>query len=220
MGNEVRHSDASFPQPLQSAHLFSSAEVLSRPSPVPKAPGVYAWYFDEIPPGVPTEGCHTVGVWTLLYVGIAPKAPPMNGKAASRTHLYQRVRYHLTGNAEGSTLRLTLGCLLGERLGIQLRRVGSGGTKTFTNPGEQRLDAWMAEHARVAWVETAEPWVLEAQLFGTMSLPLNLAGNRRHAFWGTMSEIRTGAVALAMAMAAADRGGPRRANPVPAFKTK
>jgi hypothetical protein len=37
------------------------------------------------------------------------------------------IRYHYTGNASGSTLRLTLGCLLAERLGIQLRRVGAAG---------------------------------------------------------------------------------------------
>jgi hypothetical protein len=29
----------------------------------------------------------------------------------------------MRGNAEGSTLRLTLGCLLSEQLGIELRRV-------------------------------------------------------------------------------------------------
>ena len=37
-----------------------------------------------------------------------------------------RIRYHFRGNAEGSTLRLTLGCLLIKPLGIELRRVGSG----------------------------------------------------------------------------------------------
>lgn len=195
---------------LRPPRLVTTAEILTRPSPVPKVPGVYGWYFDEIPPGVPTEGCHTVSAWTLLYVGIAPKPPLKSGEAASRTHLYQRVRYHLMGNAEGSMLRLTLGCLLGERLGIQLRRVGNGGTKTFTNPGEQRLDAWIADHARVAWVETAEPWVLEAALIGTVSLPLNLAGNRQHAFWKALSDLRGTAVSLAKALPAVNRGGPRR----------
>src|SRR6478672_2547016 len=116
---------------LAPDHLFTAAEVLAKPSPVPKAAGVYAWYFDEIPPGVPTEGCHTLVAWTLLHLDIVPKAVTMNGKPARRTNLYQRVRYHLTGNAAGSTLRLTLGCLLSDQLGIQLRRVGSGGTRTF-----------------------------------------------------------------------------------------
>jgi hypothetical protein len=146
---------------------------------------------------------------TLLYVGIAPKAPPRNGRPASKTTLHQRISYHLTGNAEGSTLRLTLGCLLAERLGIQLRRIGSGKTKTFTNPGEQRLDAWMAGHARIVWMETAEPWVLEEELIGTLSLPLNLAGNRRHPFWKALGAIRSQAVMQAALLPIADRGGPR-----------
>jgi hypothetical protein len=42
------------------------------------------------------------------------------------------------GNAEGSTLRLSSGCILAEQLGIQLRRVGSGKRLTF-GTGEQRL---------------------------------------------------------------------------------
>jgi len=50
------------------------------------------------------------------------------------------MRDHFTGNAEGSTLRLTLGCLLSETLNIKLRRVGRGKRHTFTNPGEIILD--------------------------------------------------------------------------------
>src|SRR5438876_11962976 len=53
------------------------------------------------------------GEFTLLYGGIAPKAPPQNGKPASCRTLSHRIRYHLTGNGSCSTLRLTLGCLLG-----------------------------------------------------------------------------------------------------------
>jgi len=37
--------------------LFSRAEVLQRPSPVPRAFGLYAWYFQEVPMFVPTDGC-------------------------------------------------------------------------------------------------------------------------------------------------------------------
>ena len=39
-----------------------------------------------------------------------------------------RVRYHLQGNAEGSTPRRILGILLEEKSGFPLRRVGSGST--------------------------------------------------------------------------------------------
>src|ERR1700722_7026268 len=54
------------------------------------------------------------------------------------------------GNAEGSTLRLTLGCLLAGELGLELRRGGSGGRLTFCD-GEARLSGWLAENALVTW---------------------------------------------------------------------
>jgi hypothetical protein len=44
---------------LQPNRLWSQQEVLGNPSPVSREPGVYAWYFKEIPPGVPVGGCHT-----------------------------------------------------------------------------------------------------------------------------------------------------------------
>jgi hypothetical protein len=156
------------------------------------------------------DGCHTLSGFTLLYVGIAPKAPPVNGKAPSKTSLRQRVTYHLKGNAQGSTLRLTLGCLLANRLGIQLQRVGNGKTRTFTNPGEQRLDAWMADHARVVWVATDQPWQLEEKLITDLSLPLNLAGNSAQPYCKTLKAIRSAAAVKAAMMPIAERGGPRR----------
>jgi hypothetical protein len=67
-----------------------------------------------------------------------PSAPPKNGKAPSSQSLQTRVRYHYSGNAEGSTLRLTHGCLLAKELGIELRRVGSGERMTFST-AEVRL---------------------------------------------------------------------------------
>ena len=36
---------------LHPDHLTSGGEVLARPSPVPAAAGVYAWYFDQVPQG-------------------------------------------------------------------------------------------------------------------------------------------------------------------------
>jgi hypothetical protein len=100
----------------------------------------------------------------LLYVGIAPKeAKGQIVKPSVRT-LRQRLRDHFNGNAEGSTLRLTLGCLLSETLNIKLRRVGSGRRHTFTNPGEIILDTWMMRHARVAWAAVDEPWIVEEEI--------------------------------------------------------
>ncbi len=77
------------------------------------------------------------------------------------------------------------------------------------HPGEQRLDAWMADHAKVVWVATEEPWALEDHLIRSFSLPLNLAGNM-HPFCKTLSAIRSEAAAQAASAPVVERGGPRR----------
>jgi hypothetical protein len=123
-------------------------------------------------------------------------APPGNGRPASKQTLRSRIRYHYRGNAAGSTLRLSLGCLLAERLGIQLHRVGSGNRLTFAD-GEHRLSAWMADNAFVTWVELDRPWSLESQLITLLNTPLNLDQNRKHPFHQQLSGIRGEARALA-----------------------
>ena len=181
--------DAQVREVLQPAALHTRQEVLSRPCPVPASPGVYAWYFDEAPPGVPLDGCHHHGSEVLLYVGSSPKAQPKNGAKPSSQSLRTRVRYHYRGNAEGSTLRLTLGCLLSSPLGIDLRRVGSGQRFTFSE-GEQILSDWMGRHARVCWTVFEQPWLVETQLIDQFVLPLNLDQNKNSGFRVELSSLR------------------------------
>ena len=175
---------------LSPPRSWSRDEILSKENPVPRLPGVYAWFFKRIPPVVPLDGCRTINTMTLLYVGISPKEPPKVGAGSSRQTLRSRIRYHYRGNAEGSTLRLTLGCLFAESLGIQLRRVGSGKRMTFTIQGEEKLSAWMKDNAFVSWVVVDEPWKLEDHLIRTLSLPLNLQDNGKHPFHPVLTEIR------------------------------
>jgi len=165
--------------------LWSRAEVLGRDSPVPREAGLYAWYFKVVPPGVPVDSCTTVEGKTLLYSEISPKAPPKNGKPPSKENLWKRVRYHLRGNAEGSTLRLTLGVLLG----IELRRVGSGKRMTFGHD-EETLSNWLEENAFVMWITHPKPWELETEVINTYSLPLNLDQNTAHPFHPILSQLR------------------------------
>lgn len=181
--------DDAVPRLLAPTKMFTRAEVLTHPSPVPASAGVYAWYFDKVPDGVPVEGCRTVDGHTLLYVGISPKKPSADGLKTSRQSVRTRVRYHFRGNAYGSTLRLTLGSLLALELGLQLRRVGSGKRLTFS-AGEGALSEWMECHARVCWMETSTPWLLEHDLISKVFLPLNLDQNRHSPFREELSAIR------------------------------
>lgn len=149
---------------------------------------------------VPTVDCVRHGEHTLLYIGISPKAPPRNGGGPSKQSLWDRIRYHYRGNAEGSTLRLTLGCLLAPELGLELRRVGSGKRLTF-GTGETKLSAWMDAYAFVAWLPCPEPWKLEEQLLGSgISVPLNLDMNSSHTFHSKLAEIRRKAKEAARAL--------------------
>jgi hypothetical protein len=151
---------------------------------------VYAWYFVKAPPGVPIDGCHVVDGMALLYCGISPKPPPRNGAKPSGQNVRKRLRYHYRGNAAGSTLRLTLGCLLERELGIELRVAGPSGRLTFGHDGETRLSEWMEANTRVACVACKDPWDVEEEMIRTFSLPLNLDQNDAHGFHARLTEIR------------------------------
>ena len=177
---------------VQPDRVWSRAEVLGRPSPVPAVAGTYAWYFKQLPTAIDPASCVSWSELTLLYIGISPNAPPARGVGASRQNLRRRLRQHYALNAYGSTLRLTLGCLLAEQLGIQLRRVGSGTRLTFAD-GEPRLSQWMAENAFACWVAHERPWELEDALVSTLDLPLNLQGNNHHPFHQRLKGMRAAA---------------------------
>lgn len=88
---------------LSPSKLWTRSEVVdSRPSPVPKSAGVYAWYFAQVPGRIDVSRCHVHDGLPMLYTGIAPKKPYADGRRSKQT-LHDRVRYHYTGNAEGST---------------------------------------------------------------------------------------------------------------------
>jgi hypothetical protein len=174
---------------LRPSALWTREEVLSKPCPVPSGAGIYAWYISGLEELVPLEGCITWQALPLLYVGIAPKQDPSNGGLPSKQSLRTRIRYHFRGNAAGSTLRLTLGCLLAERLGIELRRVSTGERFTFA-AGETLLSAWMATHAHVTWQPVSSPWRAEQQLIRSICLPLNLDQNKHHRFHARLTALR------------------------------
>jgi len=142
------------------------------------------------------SGCDRRDGLTLLYTGISPKRPPTNGRAPSKENLQKRIKTHFTGNAEGSTLRKTLGCLLADDLGIELRRVGSGRRMTFV-AGEQALSNWMSANALVSWIVHDRPWEVKDHLIATLDLPLNLQGNARNQFHADLTHRRADAVAQA-----------------------
>jgi len=178
---------------LREARIYSWRELEDDASLPPTRPGVYAWFFDEVPEVVPLTGCFEREGAHLLYAGISPR------RTSSTQNLRKRIRYHFQENAEGSTLRLTLGCLLERKLGTVLRRVGSGYRMTF-GPFEAALTHWMAGHARVSWVVTGDPKEVETRLISSLCLPLNMDQNATTPFYQTIRKIRREARERAMVL--------------------
>jgi hypothetical protein len=104
-----------------------------------------------------------------------------------------------------------LGALLRDISDFPLRRVGSGNRMTLTHHGEQWLDQWLEDNARVSWIEDPEPWVLEANLLSRVSLPLNLQGNEHHPFHPELTRMRAHAKFEARNSPVAHEGNQQRA---------
>jgi hypothetical protein len=137
--------------------------------------GVYGWYFRKIPPHIPTKECEYKRrcgrKWKLLYIG-------SGGNLRSRI-----LNMHFNGVADSSSLRLSLGCLLTRKLDIFLWKIPTNEEGkyrfTFDDEGEQRLSKWMADYARVAWIECANYIEVEEQAIDEYTLPLNTENNKR-----------------------------------------
>jgi len=93
---------------------------------------------------------------------------------------------------------------------LAVRRVGSGNRLTLTHMGEQWPDRWMAQHARVCWVEHPQPWELEDALLRQIALPLDLQGNKHHPFHAKLTARRQAAKAAARELPVAAEGNQQR----------
>jgi len=165
--------------------VWSRSELFDkRECAVPKDKGIYGWFFKEIPPFIPLENCVVRDNLTLLYVGICPSAPE-----SKRTLFDRIVKCHFKGNAGISTLRLSLGCLLADKLKIHLECVGAKEPMTF-GEGETILSDWMNENAFVSWQIYPRPWEWEKIVIDQIPLPLNLRHNQAHPFYKRLKEIR------------------------------
>lgn len=141
--------------------------------PPPYSPEVYGWYFRKIPPYIPyKETVYTrrrIKKWRLLYIG----------KGIS---LRKRiVRFHFNGDADVSTLRLSLGCLYAKQLNLCLYIKPSENNDDsyyFGDKGEEKILGWMKKNARVSWIQTNTYGSLEDSVIERYVPPLNIKGCR------------------------------------------
>jgi len=172
---------------VSDSPLVSVARVAADFELIPDKPGVYAWFFRALPPRIGNEHCLVRRGRTLLYVGIAPRFR-RSGKDRTRTTLRTRIRYHLTGNLSGSTLRHSLASLLRGRLRLHAEQRASGGITLADH--ESRLTKWICENAYLCWVVHPQPWKLEDAMMSHYQLPLNLAGNPSNPYKPLVSRLR------------------------------
>ncbi len=163
--------------------LYSYSDVLSSNCPDLKERGIYAWYFKDIPPRVPTDGCLVKDGKTLLYVG-----------KSSSSALQGRIKKHYEKTARRSTLRMSLGVLLYGQDSTPLRMMSKDDCDHFSllPDYEKKLSAWMNENAFVCWVATENSVSDEKIAIKEARPPFNILGGC-HAFRKTLNQKRTDA---------------------------
>ncbi|MEP3632201.1 MAG: GIY-YIG nuclease family protein [Shimia thalassica] len=176
-------------QVLEPAKLIRPADILAHIEEREVTHGLYGWWFDDSLPEVPRGECLGFDGKHLLYIGIAPpKDKPT--KPGSATPVKRRLwRNHLRGSVRSSTLRLSLAALLEDQLGFEFYR-DAGDRVRMTKDHEERLTAWIVDHAGISVVHHDAPWQLEEALVRNgPPLPLNLSMSG-HPFKPTLSALR------------------------------
>ena len=169
---------------LRPTTIMAVATFIDQPDAIPAESGLYGWWFKTLPPEVPSAGCLQVDGWTLLHIGISPAGH----NPTSTRHLRKRLADHVSGKANRSTLRMSLGCLLSEQLNLRLVAQGANNYLTF-GAGEQRLSHWLQQHTGVSWMLHAQPWSIKPDILSQYVLPLNIKGND-HPFVATLKGLR------------------------------
>lgn len=151
---------------------------------VPAEPGMYSWWTitPGALPGVPAQPV-TGRTECLLYVGISPKRHTSSQGLRSRA-----CSNHMSGNIGGSTFRQSLAALLWRLEGWQ--PLWKGDRPHLSRDDNRALSAWQAENLRIGWAVCREPWLYESQVIACLAPPMNLAENKSHPFYMTMSAAR------------------------------
>lgn len=171
MAHGLTHQAETF---LEQAQFVTADAVRNEPHIIPSEPGIYGWWFDGSFSHL-CDGTHARDGFHLLYVGIAPSAPPREG-VKSRT-IRDRLLNHCRGPLATSTLRRTLAALLKSEEQLAIDRTASGKSQ-MSGEDEAKLTGWMTQHARITWLTTPQPWKVETELLESgPRLPLNIRGS-------------------------------------------
>ena len=137
----------------------------------PPVPGLFSWWMSPgaLPGIVGTS--HPSESIELLHVGSAPTGP--ESKTTLRSCL---VDHHLGVVNSTSAFRFSLAALLHEQQGWA--PVLRGTAPALTAGDDALLTAWMRKKLRLRWCVHPEPWTVEADVVGALSLALVRASNK------------------------------------------
>ena len=143
--------------------------IVDMKSALPKENGNYIVTIRDVN-NLPTHGSKIVTPLfrgqDVIYTGITSKG------------LRNRIgNQHLGKNAGRSTLRLSLGCLLGYTLIPRDKSNPDNGMVRFNDPDEALLLEWMRDNLLFYYQPNESPHELEAELIQSLNPPLNLQGN-------------------------------------------
>lgn len=143
-------------------HRFSCNEP-------PNSPGIYIVCVrnkNELPDEMKQLTYTEYNNLPIIYVGI------------SKRSLKKRdYRQHLSGNARGSTLRKSLGTLMGLERKYSKKEEGTSKYK-FTPECEARLSDWMSINIVFYHLVVENPGPQEQELIECYNPPLNISGNK------------------------------------------
>ena len=139
---------------------------------IPKSPGNYIVTIRDIK-ALPTLSYKIITQQfrgqEIIYTGI------------SKTSLYNRVwQSHISGHAGRSTLRRTLGYLLGYAPIPRDKNNPNNGRIRFNVDDEKALKEWIKENLVFHFLPNDTPGVLETELIRSLNPPLNLDENDNH----------------------------------------
>ena len=137
---------------------------------------------------------------SLPTLGYSLEVPLYKGKhliytGVAGTNLRGRIwRNHIGGNAGHSTLRLTIGCLLGYTPIPRDKKNPNNGHVRFVIDEERELRAWMKENLVFHYLHNESPDKMETKLIEDYNPPLNIDKNKNpinQEYRDTISSLRT-----------------------------
>jgi len=166
---------------LNQSNAITPSALLSRGRSGLKMPGMYSWWVDvegaeELSSGLghPIEA-------GLIYVGLAGATRWPSSKKSGNSLWGRLVGMHLGNKADKSTLRLTLGAILGARLG-------------WDSIDESAVTRWMETHLSLVPIVLEDADQLgrvEAEVLKSIDPPLNLSRVSRNAVRTRLSRLRS-----------------------------